>query len=221
MLEPISPEQGRTVEIASEVNTFITSEADRVEKETAQYLDKESAKVQGQLIEDLRRGEYFALKWLDGQYRPETVLYPGSGGDRIPKYVFGGDKVVHISLEEYAGKEEEIGKRYFEDIREGMNTIADVGFLPLQDSSVDLVVLLESNFIEEPRYIGELTRVLKSNGMILLSKDFMSYEDDKERESKREKLANIFDGLVFEKLPTETDYGGENIDIEYYILRKN
>lgn len=233
----VGPEQSSDYTIPPEVNKFIDSEAKVSYEETflayqEQGFDgrtsKAIAKLQEQSIRDLRTGEYFVLLWLDEQYRPETVLYPGSGGDRIPDFVFGS-RVAYLSLEEYAEEDEsgeKIGKRHFEELEGVVRRLADVEALPLPNSSVDVIILLESSFVDEPDYVGEFVRVLKNDGVMVLSRDFTFHEEESEeereaeRESKRNELANLSPSLILERVPQEVDFQGGNIKVEYYLLRK-
>lgn len=216
----ITPQEGE-YSITPKVAEFIQDEADVAYRELAE-MDEDTAVAQSQLIRDLRTGEYQVLTWIEQNLNPETVLYPWSSSDIIPREVFSENKVIHLSLEGY-GKDAEGNngnEKPFERMGSGIRVIADTENIPLDNESVDLVVALEGSLIEDPEHINELRRVLKNGGRVLVARDFMFYDTDEQRQEMRSKISDLSEGFEFQRTPDEVTYQGNDVTIEYYFLTK-
>lgn len=106
-----------------------------------------------------KRGEF--IKYIDEKYKPKFVYYPGCGADNIPKYFFGDERVIHLSLPE---NEEET--KYLERLGEGIKLLGDMNCSPLADNCVDLIWINLRGMPLSKEAIEDFKRVLKKNGLI-------------------------------------------------------
>lgn len=137
-----------------------------------QFEGSETADFYHQACLDCKEATYNFLQWVDEVYKPKSILYPASGFDVIPKLVFGEERVIHTSLEEYGPG----GVRYFSRLGSGKKVIADNANLPFRNESFDVVLLLDSPFPVIGLQRDELLRVLAPDGVVVLSRNI--FEDD-------------------------------------------
>lgn len=132
---------------------------------------------------DLKRWEF--LEWLAEKLHPEMVYYAGSGSDRMPRLVFGREKVVQVSLEHTHGWHTED----FPDLGSGMKIQADFRSSPFAENAFDMVYIHDSPPEETIQSLGELIRVLKPGGQLVLDNSFWGLGDvDHFRSAVRECL---------------------------------
>jgi hypothetical protein len=168
-------------EIPREAQTIIKEEVERQLKEIADDPEfRETIEdIYGEVLADYAESSYLFLKWLDREFQPERVLYPASGADRIPKTALG-DKVFHLSLEEFWVQSDETkGKRHFKDLEEGQRTVAEFGAIPFGDSQFQVVLFMDAAIeIVEPAR-AEAERVLAEDGLVVLAQNVLMGEEDK------------------------------------------
>ncbi|MBI2034635.1 MAG: hypothetical protein HYT11_02785, partial [Candidatus Levybacteria bacterium] len=84
-------------DIPEAIKAIITEE---VKKDIAPLLeegDEQTAYFLQGVMQDLRQSTFSFLSWINRTEKPQRVLYPASGFDKIPKLAFGEEKVVHTS----------------------------------------------------------------------------------------------------------------------------
>lgn len=215
-------QNSRELQLPPEVADFISKEQKLVAEEMQNFADKETIDNEIGVIADSRKAEHHFLNWVQSNYNPEKILYPSSGSDQIPKLSFGEDRVVHTSLEQYQGD----GSSYFTDLGQGNKVISSFSVdLPFGNSSFDTIVLLEleSPLLQEDtnnRYKREINRVLKEDGLVILSLYLNPEEDADKMENYKQLASTTFPDLKMIDPPEETQYQGEFIDIKYYLLQK-
>jgi len=105
------------------------------------------------------------LEWVRDTYEPSLLLYAGSGFDTVPRDIFGKQVVVHLSKEE---GDRPLNEGYFLRLGHGMKIGADFLWTPLKDGSVDAVYVHESPAWVTTEAIGEFSRVLRQDGILIL-----------------------------------------------------
>ena len=166
---------------------------------TAEYL--------AEFQRNYRTQEYKFLLWLDREYSPKRVLYPGSGSDIIPMIAFGRKRVVHTSLDDYL----ENDSIYLPLLGEAEKAIADNIKLPFQDVSFQVIFLsaYPVNLIE--RQMDELLRVLDNDGLLVLTNSTLIDE-----RVNLDILKHKADRL---EVPEEYQKQGE-AELEFIVFRK-
>lgn len=164
---------------------------------TAEYIEE--------VERDYKVSQYLFLKWINNTFHQEKILYAGSGFDVLPKFVFGEEKVFHISLEDY----KEGDCKYFPVLGSGLKVIADNQSLPFDKDNFEMVLLfgLPVETIEDQ--LSETIRVLKNSGLIVCDKTVIN-EDD---------LSGLF--LDYEKIDVPALFQNRGIsETEFFVFRK-
>lgn len=171
--EEITPSARESVaEIPPDVRGWIERET---EKDIAPIIEEDPATAEfyREIQRDSRECLYTFLNWVKEEFWPISVLYPGSGFDRLPKLVFGEEAVVHTSLEGYQPG----GRKYFEVLGKGKRVVADNVAFPFPDSNFSAIVLLGLPYEAVGPYRDEIIRVLDEAGVIVLEKNILTAED--------------------------------------------
>lgn len=132
---------------------------------------------QGSLLmerpEEYEKNRRGFLKWVEQFYRPQKIYYPGSGFDRLPKAVFGENRVTHLSLEETGkvllkgDKRKKVGG-YFSKLGSGKKVEGDFLHSPFKDESFDMVLVHDTPFDATEGGLVEFWRVLRAGGVLVL-----------------------------------------------------
>ncbi|HSV94589.1 MAG TPA: methyltransferase domain-containing protein [Spirochaetia bacterium] len=149
--------------IPHDVSLMIEKE---VEKLVSSYRDEDpwTAELDAVMESQYKKEQYLLLNWLNQIYTPDRVLYAGSGSDILPKFVFGEEKVVHVSIENYLGWT----IKYFPELGSDMMVVADNNNLPFPNQYFDLVVFFGLSTDSTKQQIIEATKVLKENGLLVM-----------------------------------------------------
>lgn len=103
----------------------------------------------------------------------DVLYYPGSGYDVVPRDAFGGDRVIHLSLEErdsyYRMKHAQDSLRGYE--KQDMELVGDFRNSPLKDTSVDAVIIKGIPIHSAIEAKEDFERVLKDDGVLLFVND--------------------------------------------------
>lgn len=167
------------------------------DSETAIFLEKVEM--------DYKVSQLLVLEWLERNTSLEKILYAGSGFDVIPKFVFGEEKVIHTSLEEY-----KIGDRkYFPDLGSGNKVITDNEQLPFSNSIFDMVIFfgLPTEIIIDQ--LSESNRVLKDGGLIICERTIINDGDP----------TKMFFDYERVKVPSRFQNRGIS-ETEFYVFKK-
>lgn len=135
--------------------------------------DPWTAELDAEYELDCKIAQYIFLSWLKTNISKDKILYAGSGDDVLPKIVFGEDKVVHVSMENYNGWE----TIYFPELGSGMKLVADNIDMPFPDSSFDMVMFFGLYTDSTLNQINEAVRVLDHNGLIICDDTITSHID--------------------------------------------
>jgi hypothetical protein len=176
--------------------------------------DPETAEIL-EIYTHFRISMYNFLKWSDNKFRPSRILYPASGHDVIPKLVFGEQRVVHTSVEEYYGDQ-----NYFTNLGEGKKVIALNQKLPFKKSSFDIIVIagLPENV---PEQLTEFSRALSVNGHIIFGRQTHELVHTDESNKDQEILDYLKNSPTFEesKVPEELQFRGDS-QTEFWAFKK-
>ncbi len=126
--------------------------------------DAETTEFAQDYERDYKTHLYRFLSWINKTEQPARILYAGSGSDPLPKFVFGEDKVIHTSLEQYNKVED---KKYFPELGTGNKVVAE-NQLPFPESSFEVALLLGLPEEIIGDQIPEATRTLKPGGLIVI-----------------------------------------------------
>jgi hypothetical protein len=172
--------------IPNEIIEMIEAEVERL---VSTYRDEDpwTAEQDAEMEIDNKMAEYLLLDWLYKSRNPKSILYAGSGSDFLPKYVFGEDKVVHSSMEDY----DRWGIKYFPELGSGQKVVADNINLPFSEQSFDLVLFFGLCVDSTPWQLEEAERVLKMGGSIVCDQVTSENID----------LKNIFPDSLFLEVP--------------------
>lgn len=103
----------------------------------------------------------------------DILYYPGSGYDVVPRDALGGDRVIHLSLEEhdsyYRMKHAQDGLLGYQ--KQDIELVGDFRSSPLKDTSVDAVLVKGLPVHSAIDAIGDFERVLKDDGVLLFVND--------------------------------------------------
>lgn len=149
-----------------------------IEKEVAKDVapivdeDPEMAEWLAEVQRDYRTREYLFLRWIDREFFPKRILYPGSGSDTIPRIAFGQDRVVHTSLESY--KENDID--YFPILGMGHKIVADFSALPFGDGTFQLILFANLDRTVTETYLEEILRSMEKNGLLVLITNYLDVD---------------------------------------------
>mgnify|MGYP001619381502 CR=1 FL=1 len=135
--------------------------------------DPETAEFNEELLRDYKKFQYLFLDWFNKTEQPGKVLYAGSGFDTLPKVVFGEDKVVHTSLEQYRGDTE----NYFPQLGNGLKVIADNIKLPFHESAFDTVLFFGLSEESVQNRLPESIRTLKVGGFVVCDSTMLNETD--------------------------------------------
>ncbi len=125
--------------------------------------DPETAELDEEIVRDYKESQYLFLQWLKEVYRPERILYAGSGDDGFPKQIFGQEKVFHTSLEEY----EPDRTKYFPRLGNGIKIVADNSRLPFPEKNFDLIITFCLFTETTAEQLKDMVRVLKTGGLVV------------------------------------------------------
>ena len=199
-----------TTEIPESIEKAIDEEVGR---EIAILLD--TAAFYQEFLGDYKRRLYSFLNWVKGKYHPSSVLYPASGSDKMAKLVFGEEKVVHTSIEDYG---EDKGEVFFDELGEGKKVVADNLRLPFSDSQFQAITLIEVDYelIENQR--SEFVRVLEEGGVIAIARSIEADYGGK----KAHLWENFAEGLPLKEIavPVQLQVQGGELDNEFILYQK-
>ncbi|RJQ25864.1 hypothetical protein C4577_04580 [Candidatus Parcubacteria bacterium] len=173
--------------------------------------DLETAEFLKGAIIDYKLSLYFFLKWIKVNFKPQNILYPASGFDRIPKIVFGKNNVIHTSIEDL----QDGGKKYFNQLGDGIKIVADNHNLPFESEIFDLVLLLDSTFEAIGECRDEIIRVATKGGIIILTRNIFQEDNVKDRIShyQQSKLLKILH-------PSLENYKKKKSNVEFFVFQK-
>ena len=103
------------------------------------------------------------MRFIDATYTPKMVYYPACGADRVPKNVFGADRVTHLSL-----PENEPIEHYLARLGDGIKILGNMENSPLADESVDLIWLNLHGLNLSPKTLADFDRVLRKGGYVVI-----------------------------------------------------
>lgn len=109
---------------------------------------------------------YAFLHWVKKTIDPQKIYYPGSGWDKIPKIVFGKNKIFHLSLEE----NKDVGG-YFPRLGNSIKIQGNFLESPFRDETFDLIIIHNSPYEVTVQGLSEFYRVLKTDGLLVLDND--------------------------------------------------
>lgn len=112
---------------------------------------------------EYKKAQYFFLDWLNSCSVTNNILYAGSGSDLLPKFVFGENKVIHTSMEDYV----QDNVKYFSELGSGIKVVADNIDLPFPNSSLDMVMFFGLSIETTEKQLREASRVLIGGGLIV------------------------------------------------------
>lgn len=172
----------------------------------------EDAKFGELVMREYREAQYSFLSWLNTEFPIQTVLYPGSGHDIIPKLAFGKEKVIHTSLEEYECKD---ANKFFSSLGEGEKVIANNSILPFRDHSFDAILHFgHPHRTETALWIKEFERLLKPQGLMAVGKMII------EARGSVEKL--FFDSDGFVNVPIHNRFDSQGIsEASFYLFQRS
>lgn len=164
---------------------------------TAEYVEE--------VERDYKISQYLFLKWISSTFHQEKILYAGSGFDVLPKFVFGEEKVFHISLEDY----KEGDGKYFPVLGSGLKVIANNQSLPFDKDNFEAVLLFGLPVETIKDQLSETVRVLKNYGLIVCDKTVINEGD----------LSDLF--LNYEKIDVPTRFQNRGIsETEFSVFLK-
>lgn len=148
---------------------------EEVEKSVAPLREEDpwTAELDEECELDYKISQCLLLNWLKTNFSTEKVLYAGSGSDIFPKLVFGEDKVIHTSMEEY----ENDRVKYFPDLGTAIKSVADNVDLPFPKSCFDMVLFFGLFTNTTEKQLLEAVRVLNTNGLIVCDDNIASNID--------------------------------------------
>jgi hypothetical protein len=168
--------------------------------------DPWTAELDSEYELDCKKSQYLFLTWLKNIYPIESALYAGSGDDILPKIVFGEEKVIHVSMENYNGWE----TIYFPELGSGMKLVADNIDMPFLNSSFDMVMFFGLFIDSTTEQIIEAARVLRNDGLIICD-DTITRNID---------VLEILDG--FESVEVPEIFQSQGIsETNFAVFRKN
>lgn len=179
--------------------------------------DPDSAELMEIYLRDHKISTYNFLKWVDREFNPERVLYPASGFDKLPKAVFGENRVLHTSLEEFNTGVADAA--YFPELGSGAKVTADNASLPFADGSFNAITIfgIPENV---PSQFQEFERVLKNGGIITFTRQTHEMIADGEAEKDEETLSQLSSGnLERQEVPTDLQLQGES-QTEFFVFKK-
>lgn len=144
-------------------------------------------------LEEYKKNRKDFLVWIKNAYSPQRVYYPGSGNDKIPKEIFGEDKVIHLSL----GPKNRGARGYFTHLGSGHKIEGDFLKSPFKDKSFDAVFIHDTPCSVTIQGLEEFYRVLKNEGILILDNGCW---DQKELEEFFIAARQLFEG---QSLPSQ------------------
>lgn len=211
----ISDEQQLAAEsIPAKTAELITQE---VKKDIAGEEDEQTREFYDELMKDQRESEFLLPTWYKEKVDPQRVIYMGSGHDVIPKHVFGEDKIVHLSMEDYL-IDEETGvkdKRYFPELGSGIKAIGDATEASFKNGSFDAVFIQDMTPDNIDSFGEEITRLLKDGGGVILSKTMLTSDKFEGQVSFLKESDNYKQVVVPQNLQSR----GMS-DNEFFVFRK-
>lgn len=136
------------------------------------------------------------MRYIDATYSPKMVYYPACGADRVPKDVFGADRVTHLSL-----PENEPTEHYLARLGEGIKILGNMENSPLTDEGVDLIWLNLHGLYLSPKTLADFDRVLKKGGYVVIE------ELHRNKREEWDALLEKFSGYQRLDLPPEFQPG--------------
>jgi len=137
------------------------------------FEDPETAEFNEELLGDYKKYQYLFLSWFNITMQSGKVLYAGSGFDSLPKLIFGEDKIVHTSLEQYRGDTE----NYFTQLGDGLKVVADNIKLPFQGRAFDTVLFFGLSQDSVQEQLPESIRTLKVGGYVVCDSTILNETD--------------------------------------------
>ncbi len=164
---------------------------------TAEYIEE--------VERDYKISQYLFLKWISNTFHQGKILYAGSGFDVLPKFVFGEEKVFHISLEDY----KEGDGKYFPVLGSGLKIIANNQSLPFDKDNFEAVLLFGLPMETIKDQLSETIRVLKNYGLIVCDKTVINENN----------LSGLF--LDYEKIDVPARFQNRGIsETEFFVFLK-
>ena len=164
---------------------------------TAEYVEE--------VERDYKISQYLFLKWIDITFHHEKILYAGSGFDILPKFVFGEEKVFHVSLENY----KEGDDKYFPLLGSGIKIIADNRQLSFDKDSFEMVLFFGLPIQTIKDQLSESVRVLKNSGLVVCDRTIIN-EDN---------LSDLF--LDYEKVDVPEQFQNRGVsEAQFFVFQK-
>lgn len=130
------------------------------------------------------------LEWINKNYSPQLIFYPGCGWHQTPSRVFGEEKVVRFSLEKY----------FFDEYKPGIKFIGDYNHCPFRREVFSLSLLYDYDLNDKA-----IDEILNTSNLFVLSIEISS--------GHNKQYSKVFKKCETLDIP-------EKFKLHFYLLRK-